>query len=109
MAEPPLAERHARELPKGTPALSEERVRAWRGQVPEWTAEGGRLRREFRFKDFREALAFVNRVGELAERESHHPDLSIHDWNRVTVALSTHSVGGLSENDFVLAARIDRL
>ncbi len=66
------------------------------------------LRREFRFPDFAAALAFVNRIGELAEGEQHHPDIAL-GWGRVAVATYTHSIGGLSENDFILAAKIDAL
>jgi 4a-hydroxytetrahydrobiopterin dehydratase len=109
MSAPKLEDRKARELPKGTPPLTETQIREYRREVPEWTAADGRLTREFRLRDFRQALAFVNRVGELAERENHHPDISIHGWNRVTLTLSTHSVGGLSENDFILAAKVNRL
>ncbi len=66
------------------------------------------LVREFRFKDFAEALAFANKVGAVAEEEGHHPDLSI-SWGSVSVELSTHAVGGLTENDFILAAKIDEI
>jgi 4a-hydroxytetrahydrobiopterin dehydratase len=70
--------------------------------------DGTRLEKEFSFRDFRQALAFVNRVGELAEAEGHHPDLGL-SWGKVTVRLWTHKIGGLHENDFILAARIDQL
>ena len=65
------------------------------------------LEKEYKFKDFKEALKFVNRLGEIAESEGHHPDIYLHDWNKVKVALTTHAIGGLSENDFILAAKID--
>lgn len=61
------------------------------------------------FKDFREALAFVNKVGAIAEMEQHHPDISIFSWNKVKVRLSTHAINGLSDNDFILAAKIDEI
>jgi 4a-hydroxytetrahydrobiopterin dehydratase len=67
-----------------------------------------RLEREFTFKDFREALAFVNRVGRLAEEEGHHPEMIL-NWGKVRVRLWTHKIDGLHENDFILAAKIDRL
>ena len=70
--------------------------------------DGTRLEREYSFKDFRQALAFVNRIGELAEAEGHHPDLCL-SWGKVKVRLWTHKIGGLHENDFIMAARIDRL
>lgn len=80
-----------------------------RRQVPDWEiVEEHHLRREFRFGDFREALGFVNRVGEVAEEQGHHPDISF-GWGRTEIKLLTHSVGGLTENDFILAAKVDRL
>jgi 4a-hydroxytetrahydrobiopterin dehydratase len=66
------------------------------------------LAREFHFKDFKEAMAFTNKVADIAEAEGHHPDLSI-SWGSVGVELTTHAIGGLSENDFILAAKIDEL
>ena len=74
-----------------------------------WQEEGGALRRDLRFSDFAEALAFVNRVGEVAEQVNHHPDIDIR-WNVVTLRLSTHSKGNvITDSDRDLAARIDRL
>lgn len=76
-------------------------------QAPGWERAGSEIRRTYRFTDFREALAFVNRVGELAERAGHHPDIDIR-YNAVTLALTTHDAGGLSARDFDLARAIDR-
>ena len=76
-------------------------------QTSGWERAGSEIRRAYRFKDFREALAFVNRVGDLAERAGHHPDIDIR-YNAVTLALSTHDAGGLTEKDFELAREIDR-
>jgi 4a-hydroxytetrahydrobiopterin dehydratase len=74
-----------------------------------WRAEGERhLEKEYRFPDFRSALAFTNQVGELAERESHHPDIHL-AWGRVRLEIWTHRIGGLTESDFVLAAKADAL
>lgn len=67
------------------------------------------IEKTLQFKDFASALAFVNKVGAIAEKENHHPDMSIFSWNKVKFSLSTHSIGGLSENDFILAAKIDEL
>ncbi len=96
----------------GEPTLTPQETAALRPQVPEWEvveAEGiPRLRRTFRFKDFREALAFADRVGELAEAEQHHPDLHV-AWGRVTVETWTHKIRGLHRNDFILAAKTDAL
>jgi 4a-hydroxytetrahydrobiopterin dehydratase len=74
-----------------------------------WTLEGDAIVREWRLADFAAALAFVNRVGELAEAANHHPDILLHGWNRVRLKLSTHSQGGLTEADFALAAQLDGL
>jgi 4a-hydroxytetrahydrobiopterin dehydratase len=65
------------------------------------------IEKEYTFKDFMDALAFVNKVGALAEEEGHHPDITLHAWNKVRLTLSTHAIGGLSENDFILALKID--
>ena len=74
-------------------------------RTPGWERTGAEIRRTYRFGDFREALAFVNRVGELAERAGHHPDIDIR-YNAVTLALSTHDAGGLTSKDFELARAI---
>ena len=77
-------------------------------QIPEWSLQRKAVERQFRFEDFREAIAFVNKVADLAEGEGHHPDIYI-SWNKVRLTLTTHKIGGLSRNDFILAAKIDRL
>jgi 4a-hydroxytetrahydrobiopterin dehydratase len=94
----------------GVPALSETEARMLAEQVPEWTIEleGTRLRRHVEFEDFKSAMEFVNRVADVAEQQGHHPDIAIH-WNKVDLLLWTHKIGGLHENDFILAAKIDRL
>jgi len=66
------------------------------------------IKRTYEFKDFKQALEFVNKVGELAEREGHHPDLKL-SWGKVEVKLYTHNIDGLSENDFIMAAKVDKL
>ena len=76
--------------------------------VPEWRRTGAMISRTFQFKNFVAAMKFVNRVAKLAERAWHHPDIDIR-WNKVTLALTTHSEGGLTENDFKLARKFDRL
>jgi len=75
--------------------------------VPNWIVSEKQIDRAFRFKDFRQAMAFVNRVAEIADAQDHHPDIFI-SYNRVRLTLATHKVGGLSRNDFILAAKIDR-
>ncbi|HEY2005230.1 MAG TPA: 4a-hydroxytetrahydrobiopterin dehydratase [Solirubrobacteraceae bacterium] len=75
----------------------------------EWEREGDEIVREWRFEDFGEALAFVNRVGEVAEDANHHPDIFLHGWNKVKLMLTNHSAGGLTETDFAMAGRFDNL
>ncbi len=79
-------------------------------ETPGWkiVEEGKKIKLEFKFKDFKEAMAFVNRVVELAEAEGHHPDFHIF-YNRVVLELWTHAIGGLSENDFIVAAKVNNL
>lgn len=94
------------------PAVTDEEIAAYRPQIPDWEiieVEGVKhLKRAFSFKNFAEALAFTNRVGELAEKEDHHPML-ITEWGKVTVHWWTHKIGGLHRNDFIMAARTDNL
>jgi 4a-hydroxytetrahydrobiopterin dehydratase len=89
--------------------LSAAEVAARLEQLPGWSsaeAGGAALTRTLKFDDFKAALTFVNRVGDIAEQLDHHPDVDIR-WNKVTLTLSTHSAGGLTERDFTLAHRID--
>ena len=94
----------------GIPPLSEADARRLLEGTPEWRLEenGTRLVRRFEFEDFVKAMAFVNRVADIAEEQGHHPDIAIH-WNKVDLILWTHKIGGLHENDFILAAKVDRL
>ncbi len=78
------------------------------GEIPSWKIEKGRLLKEFKCRDFKEAIEFVNEIAALAEREGHHPDVAIH-WSRVVLEIWTHAIKGLSENDFILAAKIDEI
>jgi 4a-hydroxytetrahydrobiopterin dehydratase len=88
--------------------MSREEAEEMALQVPGWELEENRLIRRFRFKDFREAMVFVNRVADLAESEGHHPDIYI-SWNRVRLELTTHAIKGLSENDFIIASKVNDL
>jgi 4a-hydroxytetrahydrobiopterin dehydratase len=76
---------------------------------PAWRREGETLVRDYEFADFAAAIAFVNRVADVAEQHNHHPDILVHGWNKVRLTLTTHSAGRLTENDHAMAARIDRL
>jgi len=93
-------------VPAMPPAAVDEALRSLEG----WDSrdERTRIHKHYRFKDFVEAMRFVNALAELAESEGHHPDFAVH-WNAVDVTLWTHAVGGLSENDFIVAAKLDVL
>jgi len=92
----------------GVPRLDAAACSALLPQVSGWTLEGDKLKRLFKFKDFVELMRFVNRMAGTAEAEGHHPDFSVH-YNVLDVEIWTHAIGGLSENDFILAAKIGAL
>ena len=92
----------------GGDALPDNEVQKNLTSIPNWELDGKMIHREFEFQDFKEAMVFVNKVGDLAESEGHHPDITIH-WNRVRLDLWTHSMNGLSENDFIVASKIDKI
>ena len=95
----------------GVPKLTPEETEAHQASVPGWslTADGQRIRREWTVKNFMAGMRFFEEIAKLAEEEGHHPDLHLVGYRQVTVELWTHAIGGLSENDFILAAKIDRL
>lgn len=94
----------------GVPPLTREEIGKYLPQVPEWTVslDGKSIGREWKCRDFKTALEFTNKIGAIAEEEGHHPDVLL-GWGKVCVTLTTHAIGGLSENDFILAAKIDAL
>ncbi len=94
----------------GTAPLSREEAVVLMRQLKEWelSDDAKRLTKHFTFKDFKGAFAFVSAVSEIAEREGHHPDIAF-GWGSADISLTTHAIGGLSENDFIVAAKIDRL
>ena len=93
--------------PKLTPKEAEERLAALSGW--QFRADGSRIRKDWKVENFRAGIDFFNQVAEVAEAEDHHPDLHLEGYRNVWIELSTHAVGGLSENDFILAAKIDCL
>ena len=102
-----LAARDVRPLPKGSPRLAPDELRSLLVMLGNgWTVVGDRLRKTFTAADFNRALALVNQVGAIADAADHHPDVTL-GWGRAGVELWTHTVGGLSELDFVVAARIE--
>ncbi len=104
-----LAEKKCVPCRGGVAPLKSEHLQKLHSQVPGWqVANEHHLHREFRFPDFKQALGFVNRVGAIAEEEGHHPDIFL-TWGKVGITLWTHTIDGLTESDFILAAKIDRL
>ncbi|HEX8221384.1 MAG TPA: 4a-hydroxytetrahydrobiopterin dehydratase [Chloroflexia bacterium] len=105
-----LTRRHCVPCEAGTPPIPPQDAERLAAQVPGWELrpDEQKLVRRFKFKDFKEAMAFVNRVADLAEAEGHHPDIHV-SWNRVRLELTTHAIKGLSENDFILAAKISEM
>ena len=105
-----LAEKTCTPCRGGVPPLSPEEAEGHRDQAPDWALvdEATRIERRFRFKDFRGAFAVVARAAELTEAEGHHPDIGF-GWGYATVSLRTKKIKGLHENDFIVAAKLDRL
>ena len=106
-----LSRKHCVACEGKTERLPNNQVQALLKQVSNWklTPDNGRIRREWKVKDFLTALDFFRRVGEIAEAEDHHPDLHLVGYRNVTIEIWTHAVNGLTENDFILAAKIDLL
>jgi 4a-hydroxytetrahydrobiopterin dehydratase len=105
-----LAEKKCTPCRGGIPPLTHEEAERFLSQTPGWELreDGHRIERTFRFRNFQEALAFVRNVGDLAEAESHHPDVSF-GWGYATISLRTKKIKGLHENDFIMASKIDRM
>ena len=103
-----LTKQHCVPCEGGTAPLEGRDLELLLGSVSEWKLEGKKIAKEFKFKNFVEAMKFVNQVADIAEKEGHHPDMLI-SYSRVRCELTTHAIGGLSQNDFILAAKIDNL
>jgi 4a-hydroxytetrahydrobiopterin dehydratase len=93
----------------GVPPLAGGELEVLSKQVPQWkVVDGHHIVRDFKFPDFAQALAFVNKVGAIAEEQGHHPDISL-SWGKAQVTTWTHKINGLTESDFILAAKIDQI
>jgi 4a-hydroxytetrahydrobiopterin dehydratase len=107
-----LQERKCSACERGAPTVTDEEIAEFHPQVPDWNlneVDGVKqLERAFKFKNFRQALEFTNKVGEIAEEEGHHPAI-LTEWGKVTVTWWTHKIKGLHQNDFIMAARTDDL
>ena len=105
-----LSRKHCVPCEGGVPPLTPEQVQTYLAELPDWKLTPDRkIRREWRVKNFLAGLDFCNRVGKLAEEEGHHPDLHLVGYRNLAIEIWTHAIGGLSENDFILAAKIDQL
>ena len=103
-----LADKHCHPIKPGTAALTADYIKEHLGQLPGWLSKDGAISKAFSFKNYYETMAFVNAVAWVSHKEDHHPDMEV-GYNRCKVTYSTHSVGGLSENDFICAAKIEKL
>ncbi|RXS44320.1 4a-hydroxytetrahydrobiopterin dehydratase [Idiomarina sp. 29L] len=94
------------------PKVSDDELKELMREIPDWTPVTNdgvmMLQREYKFKNFKQALAFTNRVGEIAEEEKHHPEITT-EWGKVTVTWWTHAINGLHKNDFIMAAKTDKV
>jgi 4a-hydroxytetrahydrobiopterin dehydratase len=108
MCDNELVTRACRHVPEGTPPLCGHDLEHQLSHVDGWEAVDGTIRKTFQFEDHYRAMAFVNAVAWISHREDHHPEMVV-GYNTVTIRYSTHTVGGLSENDFICAAKVDHL
>ena len=101
-----LADRSCRPC-KGIPPLSAEHAEQYLTSLPGWRLLDNKIEREYKFKTYLEGLEFANKIGHIAEEQDHHPDILV-EWRRVKLILTTHSIKGLSENDFIMAAKAEK-
>jgi 4a-hydroxytetrahydrobiopterin dehydratase len=103
---------HCTKIQADTPSLAREEIERYQKQLPSWkvnfTPEEPRLEKEYKFKDFKEAMHFTDRLAQLADTEDHHPAI-LTEWGKVTVSWWTHRIKGLHKNDFIMAAKTDHL
>lgn len=105
----PLNERKCVPCEGGMPPMAEDNAKEMIAGIPGWELESGKaIKKEFKFKDFKEAMKFINDVAQIADTEDHHPDI-FNSYNKVRIALTTHAIGGLSDNDFIVAAKIEEI
>ena len=105
-----LTKKHCKPCEGGTAPLTPKQVSEYSLMVPGWTADNDKkiISRLYKFKNFSQALDFVNKVGQIAESENHHPDISF-GWGKAEITLTTHAINGLSDNDFIVAAKINNI
>ena len=103
-----LLHKHCKPCEKGAPPLEPNEISEMIGGLHGWESNGGEIEKTFKFANFYETIGFVNAVAWIANQENHHPDMEV-GYNRALVRFSTHSIGGLSENDFICAAKVENL
>jgi len=103
-----LTEKKCKPCEGGVAPLTEEQANDLLKQIPSWNIKEGHVFKQFEFKNFKESISFVNRVADIAEQEGHHPNIAI-NFKKVDIELWTHAINGLSENDFILPAKIDKI
>jgi len=104
-----LASKHCVPCRGGVPPLAGQELANLSAQLPDWrVVEGHHIEKSFAFPNFKSALAFVNRIGQVAEEQGHHPDICF-GWGNVKVTLFTHKISGLTESDFIMAAKVEQL
>jgi 4a-hydroxytetrahydrobiopterin dehydratase len=103
-----LVDENCKPVKVGESSLSSQVIKELAVQIPGWIIKDKSIEREFQFRDFKGSIGLVNKIADLAEKQNHHPDICIY-YSKVKLDLSTHRIGGLSRNDFILAAKIDQL
>ena len=111
LSEPELIQKKCKPCEGGVEPVSAAEAKEQVAKLPGWalSPDGKKIRKEWTAKDFSTAIDFFQRIADVANREDHHPDLHLTGYRKVAIELSTHAIGGLSENDFILAAKIDQL
>ncbi len=104
-----LTKKHCVPCEGGVPPMGKDEAEKYLKEVKGWQLAGNKIEKYLKFKNFKQAMKFINKVADLAEEEGHHPDILVYSWNKVKLMTYTHAIDGLSENDFILAAKIDKL
>ncbi len=105
-----LIKKHCVPCEGGVDPIKGEKLQYYLPAIPEWSLiDEMKIERDFSFKDFKETMTFVNEVAKLAEEEQHHPDIFLHNWNKVKISLMTHKIKGLFDNDFIMAVKINNI
>ncbi len=106
----PLHKKHCIPCEGGIAPFTKEEVESHIKHIKAWhVVDHKAIEKKYTFLDFKHAITFVNEVADVAEYEGHHPDINLHNWNKVTISLSTHAAKGLTENDLIMAAKIDQI